>query len=143
VLDQFNDGIIPVETLPQALDWAGIWGHPFSPYEPVFRTARGLGLPVYGLNVPRRIMKRVRDVGLEGAPPEERRLLPRRIIPPPKEQELWLLEQMAAHHGEIENQDKEKFFLIQSLWDTALAEKAVALRTTGDRPVAILAGRGM
>ncbi len=150
VLDQFNEGKIPVETLPQNLDWAGIWGHPFPPYKPVFQTVRDLGLPVYGLNVPRRIMKRVRerllDAGLENRSPkispEERQFLPKRIIPPPKEQEHWLLEQMAAHQGKIENRDKKKFFLVQSLWDTTLAEKAVGLRTTGNRPVAILTGAG-
>jgi uncharacterized iron-regulated protein len=142
VLDQFNQGSITLEILPQALDWAGIWGHPFPPYEPVFRTARDLGLPVYGLNVPRRLMKRVRDVGMKGASPEERRLLPKRIIPPPKEQELWLLEQMTAHHDEMGDRDMEKFFLVQSLWDTALAESAVALHATSNQPVAILAGSG-
>ena len=54
VLDRFNQGNIPIETLPEALDWAGTWGHPFPPYEPVFQTARDLDLPVYGLNVPQR-----------------------------------------------------------------------------------------
>lgn len=36
----------------------------------------------------------------------------------------------------------DRFFLIQSLWDTAMAERAIAAREEGGRPVVVLIGAG-
>jgi len=48
------------------------------------------------------------------------------------------------HQGRDASDPKqiERFFLVQSLWDTGMAEKAVELRQRSGHPVVILAGGG-
>lgn len=144
ILNRFNLGQLSVDDLPKDLDWENGWRYDFGMFKPIFELASKRQLTVAGLNFPFRLTKEVREKGLEGLSPEDRAMLPKKAIPPAPEQEEGLKEVLAmhAHRNATDPEQIERFFLVQSLWDTAMAEKAVSLRESSGHPVVILAGGG-
>jgi len=156
VLDRFNAGEIGVDELPGAVGWETFWGHPFALYRPVFEAARRAGAPLAGLNVPRRVVRAVGEGGPGAVAQADRHLLPVQIIPPDPEQARELERVLARHvmpgHGDGEAaapaapsaqaDRRERFLRVQALWDTAMAQSAVAARRAQGRPVLTLAGVG-
>lgn len=160
VLRDFVAGKFPVDELEARLDWKRTWGHPFAGYRPVFQLLRDWQLPAAGLNVPPEVIRRLSAAALDNATAsdtfdgpvsalsaEDRGWLPKTIIPPAPEQLDFLREVMAGHPqagGQGRNVDDPRrvarFQLIQSVWDSAMAEQAVRLRASTNRPVAVLAG---
>ncbi len=154
VLADFTAGKFPVEELQQRLDWATNWGHPFERYLPVFRAIADWKLPTYGLNVPPGVVRRLSKAAQEHSPadgkdpvaalsPEDRAQLPKKIIGPAPEQQAFLREVMGGHpqgRNASDPRQMARFQLIQSVWDSAMAEKAVEARRATARPVVVLAG---
>lgn len=160
VLEDFVAGAIAPADLEKRLDWARTWGHPFGRYLPVFLALRDWKLPSAGLNVPPEVIRRLSAAAMDNAtsfdtfdgpvaalPPEDRAWLPKRIIPPAPEQLAFLREAMAGHPqaGKAppradDPRRQARFLLIQSVWDSAMAEQAVKLRRATGRQVAVLAG---
>lgn len=157
VLDRFNKREIRLADLPRELDWNQQWGFDFGLYEPFFELAERLNLPVVALNIPKGILARFRDGGLDGLSPEERVLAPREIIEPSQTQTKALAEQMSIHQSmrQAGNQTaptmpgmpmgadmNARFMLVQSLWDSTMANQAMRWRLRLRHPVVILAGAG-
>lgn len=152
VLADFVAGKIAPEDLEQRLDWSKTWGHPFKGYQPVFGVLREWRLPAAGLNVPPEVIRRLSAAAMANATqhdpvaalsPEDRALLPRQIIPPAEEQKAFLREVMGGHPMGRDVSDPRqtaRFELIQSVWDSAMAEQAAKLRAATGRQVAVLAG---
>jgi len=156
VLQDFVAGTIAPVDLEKRLDWGRTWGHPFGRYLPVFMTLRDWQLPAAGLNVPPEVIRRLSAAAMDNATAEnpvaalsaeDRAWLPRQIIPPAPEQLAFLREVMAGHPQGGPNARKAddprqmaRFQLIQSVWDSAMAEQAVNLRRATGRQVAVLAG---
>ncbi|WP_419786119.1 ChaN family lipoprotein [Pseudodesulfovibrio sp.] len=143
-LDDFCKGQVAVEDLPEELDWKTSWGYPFSLFQPLFTLIRRDSLPVAGLNVPTSVARTVARKGLEGLTEEQRRWLPAEIVPPAKEQLDFLNEVYAGHDSmDADNATaRERFQLVQSIWDSKMAEQAVRLRKQYDWPVFVVAGAG-
>ncbi|BBD08817.1 ChaN family lipoprotein [Desulfovibrio ferrophilus] len=146
VLDRFNAGEINVDDLGKELDWKAIWGHSYAGYAPVFREAAERGVPLFALNVPKRVVRAVSANGLDGVEEADRQYLPSRIIPPTDDQVDSLHEEFERHQGMMTERkikdEEERFLLIQSLWDTIMAENAVAVRGRLGGTMLILAGSG-
>jgi uncharacterized iron-regulated protein len=148
VLDRFNAGELRISELREALDWDKTWGHPFRLYVPVFGAARKYGLPLHALNVPREVRKAVSEGGLDNVPRKQRGYLPREVVPPAYEQEKELFAVYEAHAPKARGEGDqaaggfERFMLVQSLWDSAMADNAVRVAGSHDGPLVILAGAG-
>lgn len=156
VLDQINANPGParadVTLLEQELEWAKVWGFSFSLYAPLLEAALEQGMTLHALNVSRPVLGVLRSKGLQGLSAEERSKLPREFIPPMQEQEKALEMVFSLHQdfmggGSSADPDRrkkllERFFLVQSIWDTAMALAAKDVRQGTGRPVAILAGAG-
>lgn len=157
VLDRFNARAISAADLGEEVGWEKLWGYPYAQYRRVFELAEKYGLPVAALNIPRQVLTNYRDKGEEGLSPEERRLLPGRVIPVSPAQQAALEEQVGLHQsmrtaasGSNATSGKapamsamaERFFLVQALWDSMMAEQALAWRGKLGLPVLILAGSG-
>jgi uncharacterized iron-regulated protein len=156
VLGEFSEGRIAPEELEQRLDWKTNWGHPFAKYLPVFRAIRDWKLPVFGLNVPPGVIRRLSAAAMQNATAndpvaslsaEDRAVLPARIIAPAPEQQAFLREVMSGHpqqgkEGRSVDDPRQvaRFQLIQSVWDSGMAEQAVRARKATNRPVVLLAG---
>lgn len=148
-LHGFNIGRYGPETLDRALDWENTWGHAYSLYLPVFEAIRELGLSAEALNMPREAIRAVSDGGLSSLTPQQSAHLPVLIIPAIRAQREYLEEEFQRHQGmrsENATQDDaqalERFLLVQSLWDTKMAEEAIHARRRHGGPVAVLAGAG-
>lgn len=144
VLDDFGKGLVPVDDLSEELDWSKKWGYSFNLFRDQFEIARRNSLPVRGLNVPSAITRKISREGLDSLTDEERAYLPSEIVPPSTDQLAMLDAVMGLHKGkdpedEVQN---ERFRLVQSIWDSKMAEEAVRLRHEYDWPVVVIAGAG-
>jgi hypothetical protein len=127
---------------------------------------------VAGLNIPRQTLTTFRDKGNAALTQSDRDALPRRIIPVSPAQKAALDEQVGMHQsmreagaagtmpkaaapktapgargstsGKVPSMDDmaEKFFLVQAMWDSMMAEQALAWRDRLGIPMLILAGGG-
>ncbi|SIO38463.1 ChaN family lipoprotein [Halodesulfovibrio marinisediminis] len=157
-LDAVNAGIISQAEFPEKVDWKNAWGFPYPLYEPIIEKIYAHKIEIYALNFPFEIARKIGDVGVEDLTPEERQYLPENPIPAMKEQEEELAK-IHDHHVELMTKDKKnpkaaevakkslahyrkRFFLIQSMWDTGMAEQAVAIRKKTNIPMVILSGTG-
>ncbi|MBF0480958.1 MAG: ChaN family lipoprotein [Desulfovibrionaceae bacterium] len=169
-LDDFNAGKLGVAELEKAVDWPHVWGYDYAMYAPIFAAAKAHGLPLYALNAPAALIREAAEKGLDNLAPQQRALLPARVIAPPADQEQSLREEFQAHQamghraktgqtGQIDQAAAapeqnpgerpamakasfERFLFVQSLWDTQMAQRALAAFTAAGRPVVVLAGGG-
>jgi uncharacterized iron-regulated protein len=157
LLAAVNDQDVPLDALPERLNWKDNWGYDFSMYAPIFQAARAYNLPAYALNADKTLVKKVSRQGLDSLAPAERATLPGEIIPPPPGQEQFLNDQFEQHKtmrsekstGGAEpampafsDERMQTFFTIQALWDTQMAQRALLARALSGRPVAVIAGSG-
>ncbi len=145
VLHKFNQGRIAVDELESALQWSDIWGHDFELYKPVFARAQAADFPLYALNLPSSALDAIRDKGLQDLGPEQEKYLPRSIIPPPKAQKDHLRQRFQAHKDMLGSDapgidTEQRFFLVQSIWDTKMAYEALRVSWQTGRQVLVLAG---
>ncbi|MGE4441166.1 MAG: ChaN family lipoprotein [Desulfomicrobium sp.] len=158
VLDRFNDRSVSAADLGAEVGWEKIWGYSYALYKPIFELAERYDLPVAGLNIPRQTLVAFRDRGNQGLTQADRDALPRRIIPASRAQKKALEMQIELHQtmrtaGQADaapgtgatpsmSSMAEKFYLVQALWDSMMAERALAWREKLARPMLILAGSG-
>jgi uncharacterized iron-regulated protein len=168
VLDGFNARRITAGELGEEVGWEKLWGYSYALYKPVFELAEKFDLPVIALNIPRQTLVTFRDKGNMGLNEADRNALPRRIIPASPAQKAALEMQVGLHQsmrtpaaapkdtpaadaktpgvmpGKPPSMDEmaEKFYLVQALWDSMMAEQALAWKEKLARPMLILAGSG-
>lgn len=159
VLDRFNARQISAENFGREAEWEKLWGYPYALYKPVFELAEQYRLPVAALNTPRAVLTAFRDHGESALTSAERALLPRRIIDASPVQKKALEAQVGLHqtmrqsrpgsspqqaeHARPSRDDMaEKFYLVQAVWDSMMAEQALHWRTRLNQPMLILAGAG-
>jgi uncharacterized iron-regulated protein len=166
VLDRFNERRITAADLGEEVGWEKLWGYSYALYRPIFELAERFDLPVAGLNIPRQTLVAFRDKGNAGLTQADRDALPRRIIPASPAQQKALEMQVELHQtmraaSQSEQADApatkaqampgsppsmasmaEKFYLVQALWDSMMAEQALAWKDKLERPMLILAGSG-
>ncbi|MGE4194898.1 MAG: ChaN family lipoprotein [Pseudodesulfovibrio sp.] len=141
-LDDFCKGQVTLDALPGELQWDEKWGYDFAMFRDHFAIAKQNGVPVAGLNVPSEVTRKISREGLEALTDEERALLPREIVPPSTDQKTFLNAIMELHRDRDADDPaaRERFYLVQSIWDSKMAEEAVALRAKFDWPVLVVAG---
>jgi uncharacterized iron-regulated protein len=143
-LDDFCKGQVSLDKLPGELDWAKNWGYDFGLFRGLFAIAKRNGVPVAGLNVPSKVVRKITKDGLDGLDDGEKALLPGEIVPPATDQRAFLNAVMAMHRNKDakDEKERERFYLVQSIWDSKMAEEAVRLRRQFDWPVLVVAGSG-
>jgi len=144
VLRDFGKGQVQIEALEEELQWSARWGYPFSLFRGLFEIAQRNSLPVAGLNTPTTVTKKITKDGIESLSDEEREFLPTEIVPPSNAQTAFLDMIYSQHPGlDAGNAtQRERFALVQSIWDSKMAEEAVRLRKEYDWPVLVIAGNG-
>lgn len=158
VLDKFNARSITATDFGREADWEKLWGYPYALYKPIFELAERYNIPVAGLNTPREVLTKFRDEGAARLSDSELAALPRRIIEVSPIQKKALEEQVGLHQmmrapGSTNATGNpkpptdmsamaSKFFLVQALWDSMMAEQALVWRERLAAPMVILAGGG-
>lgn len=144
ILDDFGKGQVELDDLAEELQWPTKWGYPFSLFRGHFELAQRNSVPVAGLNIPTFVTKKISKEGLEALSDEEQAFLPKVIVPPSSDQRAVLDEIFKQHESKDAEDEvqRERFHLIQSIWDSKMAEEAVRVRHQYDWPVLIVAGAG-
>jgi len=144
ILDDFAQGQIEMDDLEEELQWKTKWGYSYSLFRGLFEIARRNSLPVAGLNVPTRVTRKITREGLESLTDEERAFLPKEIVPPSNAQ-VPFLDMIFSQHFEKDTKGtikRDRFHLVQSIWDSKMAEEAVRLHGEYNWPVMVIAGGG-
>lgn len=144
ILDDFGKGQVEVGAIEEELQWSTKWGYSFSLFRGLFEIANRNSLPMAGLNVPTRVTKKITKEGLDALTEEEKGFLPAEIVPPAREQ-LAFLDMIYSQHSGLAADNatqQERFRLVQSIWDSKMAEEAVRVHKKYDWPVFIVAGGG-
>ncbi len=123
VLDAFNAGTLALAELPAKLDWKTTWGFDFELYAPIFEVAREYKLPVYALNAPKGLARKVGRQGLDALTPTERASLPGAILPPAPAQ-VEELRELFAQHGAMRKAAPQETAKPESLPKAAAAPQA-------------------
>lgn len=144
VLDDFGKGQVAVDALAEELEWSKRWGYPFPHFRKHFEIARRNSVPVVGLNVPTAITRKISKEGIDALTDDERALLPKEIVPPATAQRTFLDAVFGLHEKKDpkDEQQRERFHLVQSIWDSKMAEEAVRIRKKYNWPVLVIAGSG-
>ena len=143
VLDEFNSGVFGADKVKEKLDWSETWGYPFSLFKDLFTFAEQNRIPVHGLTHPAKVARKA-GKDMDSLTEDEKKLLPEKIVPPPDEQAEMLTEIMSFHDkGKDPDQERmNRFFTVQSIWDSKMAEQAVFMREKFKAPVMVIAGSG-
>ncbi|MDR2051202.1 MAG: ChaN family lipoprotein [Deltaproteobacteria bacterium] len=152
-LDRFNAGDFSKnpDALETALAWSKNGGNSFDWYRPLLELAARENIPLYALNLPRRVVRTARLRGFTEVEEEDRKYLPRNFMPAPWEQQIKLREFFRRHleiSGPTGDSPEERqkaldgYILAQALWDSAMAERAGRIHAETGRPVVIIAGSG-
>ena len=140
VLDRWVAGDLTESALRSLLDWQEGWGHDFSLYRDIFELARVHKIPLFALNAPRSLVRRVAKVGREGLTEEELRICPPLRSGTP-EHRKYVRGFFQGHHGGHAH-SFDRFYAAQLVWDEFMAARVGEALPQVKGPLVVLAGRG-
>ncbi|MFQ6069528.1 MAG: ChaN family lipoprotein [Candidatus Aminicenantales bacterium] len=147
VLNKWSLGILTTKEFIEEAEWYLTWNFNFSYYEEIFDFAKENSIPVYGLNVPRKIIRKIRMQGWRALSEEEKKLVPE---PDVTNKEHRVLIRTIFESAEIPHQMKgrgmdrmfEGLYRAQSAWDEVMAHNVLKVAKREGRRVVVLAGSG-
>ncbi|MCB1055634.1 MAG: ChaN family lipoprotein [Acidobacteria bacterium] len=128
--------------------WYLNWGYNWNYYRDIFLLAHRHRLPMYGLNVPRKIVSTMRKEGRDALTPEQAQLLPERIDTDSAEHRRLvraMFDDPDGLHGAMSDEQFEGMYRAQCTWDGAMAHNALrALAASKDEStiLVVLVGSG-
>jgi uncharacterized iron-regulated protein len=145
ILNKWSLGTLTQDEFIHEIEWYVNWNYNFGFYEKIFAFAKENKIPLYALNVPREIIKKIRKKGWEGLSDDEKKLVPQ---PDLTDEEHRILIRTIFENTEIPHQMKGKsleiafegLYRAQSAWDELMAFNAV--RAVKEKRMVVLAGSG-
>ena len=138
VLDAFMSGATSEKDF--AVWWKTNWGYDFSLYKPIFDAAKAAGVPAYGLNAPRDVVKSVGKKGLAGLTPAERARIPATIAESSDARyRKYVLDSVSGHGAPPAA--VSRMIEAMAVWNETMGEKAANIAAEG-RTVLVVAGAG-
>lgn len=141
-LGLFSVGKVSVDAFPEYIDWKNQWGHDYNAYRPVFQAIHDLELPLYALNLPRDLVRRIGQEGPSAVKPEEKKWLPNLDLSNQNHRAVFT-SLMGGHP--LTGARGENIYAAQVSWDTGMAKSAIdamEFRTSDKWVMVILAGIG-
>ncbi len=132
----------PIKAFPAISNWMEIWGYNFAIYEPVIRVAYEQGLPMRGLNLPKRVVAAVAKAGLPGVDEEDTHLMPPQVLPMAEGQAVAIAPMRAMHAQRPQGRGAMHFEEVMRLWDSGMGWNAFRLHTSAGRAVFMILGIG-
>lgn len=147
VLNKWSLGILTHKELIRDVSWYEIWNFNFKFYEKIFAFAALNEIPVYGLNVPKAIITKIRMEGWDALTDDEKGIAPK---PDVSNQEHRTLIRTIFESSDLPHQMKgpgldmmfEGLYRAQSAWDESMAYYASRASNLSERRIVILAGSG-
>jgi len=151
ILDRWTRGELSKDKFIELSRWNEVWRYDPALYMPLFDFARMHRIPMRALNVEHSLIREISRNGWASITLDQRRGIttPR----PPSKGYTQSLTDIFAMHGNKDNEDaapsdarKKKlasFIEVQTIWDRAMAEAIVQVRTAGGNPLVVaIVGRG-
>lgn len=142
-LDLYLRGALSEALFRGAVDWDKTWGFPFDLYRPVFEAVRAAKAAGAALNVPKAVVHKVAESGLESLTPQERREVPADFEATRDPAYLAMLRETFESHGGDSSDARAlgRFVDAMSLWNEGMARHLVDfLKARPGRPVVVVAG---
>ncbi|MEZ5565597.1 MAG: ChaN family lipoprotein [Gammaproteobacteria bacterium] len=140
VLDNWTAGQYTETEFLKAADWYQNWGHHFNYYREIFRYARDNKLPMYGVNTPRDVVKRIRADGFDALRPGERAHFPPKFAAESDEHRRMYRANFSADDTLHMNAAAlDGLYRAQTTWDATMGWNALeALRARGNDKKSIM-----
>jgi uncharacterized iron-regulated protein len=140
-LDEFTSGQLTEEEFLTRSRWYGTWGYHWNYYRDIFLFARDHKLRLAAVNVPRPVVRTVREKGLDALDPATRAYLPPRIETDSEDHRrlfrAYFGEGDALHDPTRANAAMDGMFQAQCTWDAAMAQGTIRALRAADDPKAI------
>jgi uncharacterized iron-regulated protein len=146
-LNKWSMAILSRDEFIQESQWYVNWNFNFDFYEKIFELAKNNQIPLYGLNAPREIIRKIRMEGWEKLSDDEKKVVPN---PDVSHEEHRILIRTIFEATELPHQMKgagldmvfEGLYRAQSAWDEVMAFNALQSRERGGRKMVVLVGSG-
>ena len=136
-LDEYIGCEISEEEMLKRTEYRRRWVFDRELYAPIWRFAKEKGIPLFALNVPSELLRKVRKKDLEKV---KSRYLPPKILPVKREHRRFLKKILEEHGGKV---DEERFFTVQQVWDSGMAYRVAKLTLAHpDRILVVIVGSG-
>jgi uncharacterized iron-regulated protein len=120
VLDRWTRGGLTEELFLKEVNWEKTWGIDYSYYKGILDLARDHRIKVLGLNIPKDLVRKVAQGGMESLSEEDRRNLPDMDLKDPDHRRF--IRSIFDRHKEGTAKVFDHFYQAQCLWDEAMAE---------------------
>jgi uncharacterized iron-regulated protein len=147
VLDKWSLGILTEDEFIQDALWYETWNFNFGFYKEIFAFAKLNKIPVYGLNIPKKLITKIRMQGWDALSGQEKKVAPQ---PDVSNEEHRTLIRTIFESSDIPQQMKgpgldmmfEGLYRAQSAWDESMAYYASRASDLSERRMVVLAGSG-
>jgi uncharacterized iron-regulated protein len=142
-LDRWSEGLLTESQFLKEVDWEKTWSMDYGLYKGILDESQKNHLKVLGLNVPRELVRRVAEVGIDGLSPEDRAKVPDMDL-----SDMNYRKHLASvYRGHKEGSAKgfERFYEAQCLWDEGMAETLSSFLASPEgqgKTVVVIVGKG-
>ncbi|MCX8116679.1 MAG: ChaN family lipoprotein [Desulfobacterota bacterium] len=143
LLDRWTKGLLSEEEFLRQIEWETTWGMDYRLYKGLLDEARDRGLKVLALNVPRELVRKAAQGGIDSLSEEERKGLPEMDLGHPLHRS-YIESIYRGHEGGLAK-DFERFYLAQVLWDEGMAETLSNFLSSPEgegKTIVVIAGAG-
>jgi uncharacterized iron-regulated protein len=120
ILDRWSQGLLTEEEFLKEVQWEKTWSMDYQLYKGILEEAKNHHLKVLGLNVPRDLVRKVAQNGIDGLSSADRKMLPAMDLT--DQQHRAYIKSIYKSHHAGSARDLEHFYQAQSLWDEGMAE---------------------
>ncbi len=146
-LNKWSMAILSQDEFIRESRWYVNWNFNFGFYEKIFKLAKNNKIPLYALNAPRAIIRKIRMKGWDKLSEDEKKAVPE---PDVSHEEHRVLIRTIFESTELPHQMKgggldmvfEGLYRAQSAWDEVMAFNAVQSREREGRKIVVLVGSG-
>lgn len=146
-LNKWSMAILSQDEFIRESRWYVNWNFNFGFYEKIFKLAKNNKIPLYALNAPRAIIRKIRMKGWDKLSEDEKKAVPK---PDVSHEEHRVLIRTIFESMELPHQMKgggldmvfEGLYRAQSAWDEVMAFNALQSREREGRKMVVLVGSG-
>jgi len=145
-LNKWSLGLLTQEEFLDDSQWYVNWNFNFNYYEKIFTLAKKNKVPMYALNAPRKIIRKIRILGWESLTDKEKKYVPKPDLSNKDHKQLMqtIFEDMEMPeamkgHGDIMYQ---AIYRAQSAWDEVMAANTLRAANIEEKRILVLAGSG-
>jgi uncharacterized iron-regulated protein len=148
ILNKWSAGILTENEFKDLAPWYETWNFNYQYYKKIFDLAKAGKIPVYALNVPRKVIRKVRMMGWKALDEEEKSIVPQADLTIEDHRTLMKVvfgdiempPQMKSHGGG--DMMFEGLYRAQAAWDTVMAQNTLKAADVEQSRVVVLAGSG-